>query len=309
MDKPFKTIDEQIALLSMRGVQTDDNTGKILEREGYYAVVNGYKDMFLDKQTSSLAGDDRFKSGTTFNDIYRLFQFDRDLKLAMSRYFHMAEATLKTVCSYQFTSFYPSSIEPYLNKKNYRSDGEYQRKVGSLIYTFNRLLGRVEDTYIDNRKSYLLHYAKTHDQVPLWVFTNCLTFGQIFKFYEYQKEPMRNAIAESFSSLYNETHETRLNIYDRKINLIYSHIKDFRNICAHDERMYCAKVSPGYDITFSLIMKDLEFVLTKTEFQDMVNVVLRIIRDVLNDLGNSFADDILHSMGISSVESALKMMQ
>ncbi len=43
MDKPFKTIEEQIELIESRGMMTDENTPGILLREGYYSVINGYK--------------------------------------------------------------------------------------------------------------------------------------------------------------------------------------------------------------------------------------------------------------------------
>ncbi len=46
MDKPFKSIDEQIAILESRGLECDNNTRLVLEREGYYPVINGYKDLF-----------------------------------------------------------------------------------------------------------------------------------------------------------------------------------------------------------------------------------------------------------------------
>lgn len=44
MDKPFKTIGEQVKILRSRGVSTDEDTATILLREGYYSVVNGAKD-------------------------------------------------------------------------------------------------------------------------------------------------------------------------------------------------------------------------------------------------------------------------
>ena len=46
MDKPFRTHDELICIMNARGLKTDNRTKFILEREGYYAVVNGYKDLF-----------------------------------------------------------------------------------------------------------------------------------------------------------------------------------------------------------------------------------------------------------------------
>ena len=47
MSKPFKTIEEQIALPNMRGVKTDSDTSTILLRESYYSIVNGYKEPFM----------------------------------------------------------------------------------------------------------------------------------------------------------------------------------------------------------------------------------------------------------------------
>lgn len=35
MDKPFKSIGEQIAILESRGLECDNNTRLVLEREGY----------------------------------------------------------------------------------------------------------------------------------------------------------------------------------------------------------------------------------------------------------------------------------
>ena len=69
MFKPFTSIDGQIALLQRRGVQTDKQTPVLLAREGYYAIVNGYKDPFLDAEASRKAGDDRYLSWTSFNGI------------------------------------------------------------------------------------------------------------------------------------------------------------------------------------------------------------------------------------------------
>lgn len=81
MDKPFKTIEEQVELLEARGVATDDGTPEVLLREGYYSVVNGYKEPFVDKEKSESAKDDHYLPGTSFADIYALFMFDRELRM------------------------------------------------------------------------------------------------------------------------------------------------------------------------------------------------------------------------------------
>lgn len=126
MDKPFKSIDEQIAILESRGLECDNNTRLVLEREGYYPVINGYKDLFLDQRGDSC--HELFVKGTKFSDIYRLFEFDRSLRLLMFEYFNKAEAILKTVCSYRFAMAHKDSPEAYLDRRSYRADAGYRKR-------------------------------------------------------------------------------------------------------------------------------------------------------------------------------------
>ena len=42
--KPFKTIDEQMSILRLRGMSIEESDRPLLMREGYYSIVNGYKD-------------------------------------------------------------------------------------------------------------------------------------------------------------------------------------------------------------------------------------------------------------------------
>lgn len=69
MDKPFKTYGGLIRLMAARGLDTGPKAMFILEHEGYYPVVNGYKDLFL-------AGQDRFRPGATLDEVYALFVMD-----------------------------------------------------------------------------------------------------------------------------------------------------------------------------------------------------------------------------------------
>ena len=40
---------------------------RILEKENYYNVINGYKDLFLDSASTSTV--ERYKPGTTFVEV------------------------------------------------------------------------------------------------------------------------------------------------------------------------------------------------------------------------------------------------
>lgn len=303
MDKPFKTVEEQMEILESRGMKTDGNTERVLWREGYYSVVNGYKDLFLDAP-SSLSGMDAYKAGTTFREVHRIFSFDRDLRLTMFRYFSIAEAALKTACAYQFSEYHVGEKEPYLNKENYRDDKKYSEWVDNLILDFKTALGR-NPRKRPKRKAYIEHYTRNHDEVPLWVLLRYMTFGQAFKFFDFQNESMRNRIARHFSIAYAQTHEKTLKISARKLRLAYDHVKDFRNISAHEERLYCARVSPSKDIAIADVISDLGILLPKDENVRMVKEVATLVLGIANDLDVVSLSDLLETMGIRSIESTL----
>lgn len=305
MDKPFKTIAEQIAILESRNMMTDQTTALILKREGYYSVVNGYKSLFLIKPEAGVTTGERYSDGTTFESVYRLFTFDRDLRMTMSRYFAQAEAALKTVCAYRFSERHSNEVEPYLNPSNYRSDGKYPKRVSELIDEFKKILHKPPYDRGNFKREYIEHYVRHHDETPLWVLTNFLMLGQIFKFYEYQTESMQNAIAKGFSELYRESYGTSMRISPRQLRLAYDHIKDFRNISAHDERLYCARVSPSRDTTFANLLDDLSLVLTKEENARMQGEVIHLVHEMMTELGTEIAAPVLDAMGIESLGKTL----
>ncbi len=303
MDRPFKTIQEQVELLEARGVKADKTTPEVLIREGYYSVVNGYKGPFIDAKSTKAANDDRYLPGTTFADIYALFSFDRELRMLFFKYFSIAEETLKTASAYCFSKAHPGEFEPYLNAGNYVGD---QGQVNALISDFNTALGRNPRKKPKN-KLYLDHYSKHHDEVPIWVLMKYLTLGQAFKFYCFQPEAIRNEIAKVFSSLYGNDHKQPIKISHRRLRLIYDHIKDFRNICAHDERFYCARVAPSRDIAVADVIEDMQLVLSKDSFVEFLTQYMAMSLSLSKDLGPSILNKVLKEMKVESAYEAFSV--
>ncbi len=295
MDKPFKTISEQISILENRGLAVGPQAHIVLEREGYYPVINGYKDPFVK------TGSDRFIDGVSFNDIYRLFVFDRKLRMAMFSYFAKAEATFKTVCSYAFAERHQDDGSAYLKHDSYSEEAWCQEGIENLIDDFDKIIGYQEDGNLRTKKQYIVHYVTRHDCVPIWVLANYLSLGQIFKFYCFQKESVRNEIAKSFSNLYEESHKNRLKITHRRLRLAYDHIKDFRNICAHDERLYCAKVSPSKDTNLLGVLGDLAIVMTSDDTTNMIKDVMQLMLELNSEIDPFYSAKVFQAMGISDL--------
>ena len=87
--KPFKTYRQQLSILRNRGLLIRDGSKamRILEKEGYYALINGYKDLFLKTDTQGKFKEpEEYRENTTFEDIYYLHSFDRKLRNLMLEY-------------------------------------------------------------------------------------------------------------------------------------------------------------------------------------------------------------------------------
>lgn len=66
------TYEQQIQKLRDKNLTiTDENEAKsILQQDGYYALITGYKDLFKNPSTKN------YRDGTTLQDILALYQFD-----------------------------------------------------------------------------------------------------------------------------------------------------------------------------------------------------------------------------------------
>ena len=98
--KTFKDLTEQISILKSRGliINDIDMTKDILLRENYF-FVNGYRHPFLENEH-------KYKKGTTFEEVYSLFLFDRSLRNIIFKYLLIVENNIKYILSYKLSKKY-----------------------------------------------------------------------------------------------------------------------------------------------------------------------------------------------------------
>lgn len=96
-----------------------------------------------------------------------------------------------------------------------------------------------------------------------------------------------------------ESHGSVKRIDSEKLGLAYDHIKDFRNICAHDER-FTAPTSPRQATVFRDLCADLEIVLTAKDRAEL----MRSTCDLMESIEGSIAPqvDVATRTGWSSLE-------
>lgn len=294
--KPFLTIEEQIELLRSRGMIVNPHDDLILMREGYYAIVNGYKDPFLDREASSAAGDDRYKPGTSLQSLYMLFNIDRQLKHAAFPVLVKAETTFRTALAYSFSKAFREP-DAYLDKKHYCAQSQYHVP-GKYHADINDLLRKLEDAHNDTEHPLIAHYIDNYGSVPLWVLVNVLTFGNISHMYALCQNGVKNAVAKNISKVQGGV-RVRMEDLRKKVSTLV----DFRNVCAHDDRLYCARKGKSHDKRYADMIDALILLapasdVTKLQMQsaDIINE-MRFMRDtqntILNEMGMTVSNEML----------------
>ena len=217
VEKNFKNLDEQVDIFKHKGmIITDDNYAKqILLRENYF-FLNGYRHLFL----RSLE-DRRFKEGTTFEELYSLFLFDRSFRNVIFKYLLVIENNLKSIMSYQLSKKYGYKENEYLKPQNFDNTPERSKQVADLIKKMKRQI-RING----GQHSATQHYISNYGYIPLWVLVKVLSFGIVSEFFSILKPDDRKSVAD----IYNLSVEDLSNYLPMLAN--------YRNVCAHEDILY-----------------------------------------------------------------------
>lgn len=299
MNKPFTTIDEQIKLLEKRGVSTNTETSVILRREGYYSIINGYKAPFIDIQETIKAGDDRYRKDTSFSDIYRLFVFDRELRELTFHYLIRIEALIRTACAYCFSDQHRQP-DDYLRPTSYATEHEY-KLFGLRDYADNlvKLTSTLQKRASSSKSEFVRHYREEYGTVPIWVLANDLTFGNIQHFFNLMKPSEQKAVCKHVAFATKKTGSKALGYFNpSEARASIDYLVKFRNNCAHDDRLYCAKVGPHHECDYATMLKRAERFLPTDEYEKMLGSVIELMR--VSASNSPIMKHIIANMGFST---------
>ena len=222
MTKPFLTYQQQIRKLidEKHLIIADSSLAEEKLRDiGYFSLIGGYKQPFRNPMTRV------YVNNTTFEDVLALYQFDNELRELIFNYLCQIEKKMRSLLSYAFCERYGELQAHYLNTASYNYTAANQRGVNKLIRILDNLANR------NTEYDYLNYQRRVYNNVPLWVLVNTMTFGQISKMYSFLQPSMRSKIARNY------TH-----VNDRELEQYLKVLVLYRNVCAHNERLYSHKV-------------------------------------------------------------------
>ena len=154
MEKVFLSTNQQLKILRARGlvIANGSRAKRIIEMENYYNLINGYKELFLDKTTSKDQGD-VYLPGAKFEEIYALYLFDRELRNLYIRYILEIENNIKSVLARVFSKKYghdnylkvsnfDTSVKKWEKKTSAQKIGEISDLISKLQHEIARQLSK-----------------------------------------------------------------------------------------------------------------------------------------------------------------------
>ncbi len=215
--KVFKTIDEQIEILKGKGliICDVDYAKEVLLRENYFFIM-GYRHVFLKKDSSR-----KFIDGTTFEEVYSLFVFDRMFRNIIFKNILIVENNYKSILSYTLSKSYGYKEKDYLNVSNFDDDKEKIRQI-------NDLIRKIKRQFRVNGKQHgaTSHYMDNYGYIPLWIGIKVISFGLMSEMYSILKYEDKESVANIYKVLPEEL-EAYLPI-----------LANYRNLCAHEDIVF-----------------------------------------------------------------------
>lgn len=213
--KPALTYRQQIDLLKQRGLLVPDEDFAVhcLEHHNYYRL-SAYRFPF-----TVPSNPDRFRPGTTFDQLWDLYHFDRGFRYLILEACKRVEISVRSRWAYEVGH----QLGPlaYLQNINFRDPLIHARSITLL----DGEMRRSKEKFIDHHQK-----ALAMPWPPVWVLVEVASFGAISNLLG-QIEPasLRQRVAENYQ-------------LDEKIFCsLFHHLSVVRNTAAHHSRLWNRK--------------------------------------------------------------------
>jgi abortive infection bacteriophage resistance protein len=210
--KPATTHLEQIALLQERGMNigNPDLSTTYLKHINYYRFGAYWLPFEINPTTH------QFKIGTNFEEVIKLYNFDRELRLLVLDALERIEISMRAQWTYNLAHNHGSHA--HLDRKLSANKKRFTQNL-TLI---TKEVKRADEVFIKHANN------KYKENLPaIWMVSEVISLGLLSKLYSNLKPmPTRKAIARAYG------------LDQRLIGSWLHHLTHIRNICAHHSRLW-----------------------------------------------------------------------
>lgn len=278
--KTFKTLDEQIDILTKKGLVVEDieATKTILLRENYF-FLSGYRHLFMRPDDNKT-----YLEGTTFNELYSMFLFDRQIRNIIFKNILIVENNLKSILAYVMSKNHGFKENNYLNPNNFVKDSKRNRQINDLIRKMKRQI-----SVNGKQHTATAHYIINYGYIPLWVVVKVLSFGIVGELYTILQYQDQKEIADVFGVS-----------IDSMVDYLPI-VANYRNLCAHEDILYNNRTQKSildtkYHRLLNIPIMDNEYIYGKNDLFSVVIMMKSMIKKDEFDLFEKEISDLIDEL-------------
>lgn len=282
--KEYKSNEELLNYLISKGVtiKNKELALEAIEKYTYYSIVNTYKEVFKNNDT--------YLDNVTFEEIYSLYDFDKNLKSIFLKYSLEIEQVIKSLIANTISEKY--GVKNYLeyNCFDQSVDKDYIDKIRSNIDE------EISKNY--GKHAAINHYKDSYGFIPPFVLVKIMTMGEISRYYGLLKQEDRQNVSKYFK------------ISDKLLKQILLNITLVRNFSAHNNRLYT--FHSKFFISFKEIDKTYNISDRSTNLYMIMKCMERLLDDVKRkqfiNLVNNELDELNKKLNVISIKNILSIM-
>lgn len=234
------------------------NAKRVLIRNGYFNLVNGYKMPFA--QSIDSTGKHTYIGGTSIEQLYEVKKFDEELKIHLLKYITRVEEEIRTLTGYKFDQANNNGKIEWYRVEAYDSNASIQ----SVMKTISDAYQEIERS----KQTYVKHYLEQHKFIPTWILTKTVNFSTMISFIENSKYKVKDDLCELYG--------LKLDAGGYNHQLLISSLHWFRivrNSCAHNERIYGIE-RKNKRVTTDIYLKELPKAYSRDGDQKIMDLII-----------------------------------
>lgn len=225
--KDWKSFDEQLAILKARGLSVDDGYEQkalhYLEKVGYYRLSGYFYPFRVPDGLSNR--QDNFIAGSRFEDVIKLYVFDKRLRLLVLDALERIELALRVDVAYllgqkdKYAYEKPECLHGSFTKKVNPKTGKTQHE--EWLEKYHGFIRR------SRREPFVKHHLDHYEKLPIWAAIEIWDFGALSKLFSGMKQEDKQVIALKYADVDAEAFADWL----KGLNFV-------RNVSAHHSRLW-----------------------------------------------------------------------
>ena len=212
--KPPLSIKEQISLLKQRGMYfSDENFAENYLSHVHYYRLRAYWIHFEKDKINHI-----FEHNTSFDNIIKIYEFDRELRLLILDAIERIEVSLRAQMVNVLSQKYGSHA--FDNELIFSDNVQWQKHQKQLKDDMAKL---------KSSPSFIRHFQENYaeEYPPLWAVCECVSLGLLSKYYKNLKYRDKKDIAYIYNNISPDVFQSWIH-----------HLVTVRNVCAHHTKTW-----------------------------------------------------------------------